>query len=85
MSKIYDFEWDQAPMEMLEMGYEVYLNRLFEALTEDEYPKGDATESGHSFCGCDSCCTRETLAYLIPRILDLHEQGYIRKTEAADV
>jgi hypothetical protein len=86
MSKIDEWEWDNHPAELLEMGYEVYLERLFESLivTEDAEGEGDViepmdTESGTYFCGCDTCCTRETLAFLLPRILDLYEQGYIRK------
>lgn len=79
MSDLAHWEWDTAPMEMLEMGYEVYLNRLFESLLDENTTLATDTESGLAFCGCDTCCTRETLSYLIPRILDLHEQGYIRR------
>ena len=82
MTQISDWYWDQAPMEMLEMGYEVYLNELFSTLVDSEDgPFVIDTQSGVEFCGCDTCCTRETLAYLLPRILDLHEQGYIRRHE----
>lgn len=87
---IQKFDWDQHPIEMLELEYENYLNLLFETLIvnenledgEDPLPE-PPTESGTDFCGCDICCTRETMAFLMPRFITLYEQGYIRKLDAS--
>lgn len=81
MSDVSDYEWDTAPLEMLEMGYEDYLNRLFEAMNDDDADMSTIAVTGMDFCGCDTCCTRETFAYLMPKFIDLHKQGYIRAKE----
>lgn len=84
MSYASDYEWDQGPMEMVEIGYEDYLNSLFEQVNDDGTEEIADTESGMSFCGCDTCCTRETFAYLMPKFIELFEQGYIRKAQPDD-
>jgi hypothetical protein len=69
-------------MEMLEIEFEAYMEELFAGIiNEDEV---DETLSGYGFCGCDTCATRETFAFLLPRLLDLYEQGYIRPYEGSD-
>ena len=86
MSNVNDYDWDQGPLEMLELEYETYLERLFETMIvndnleiHEEPLPSVPTASGTDFCGCDVCCTRETFAFLMPRFLKLYEQGYIRK------
>ena len=33
-----------------------------------------ATVTDAPFCGCDICMTRETLAFLLPKIIDLYKR-----------
>lgn len=73
---------DQEWAEELERGVETYTDMLFEAL----YPMGDDSEvtetiSGEPFCGCNRCFWRETLFYIVPKLLRGYEEGKIQLEE----
>lgn len=70
------FDWDQEAMEFLELKYEQYISDLFVSMDD---PDPMQSETGLLFCGCETCFTRETFAYLMPRFIDLFEQGLISK------
>jgi hypothetical protein len=68
--------------EELERGVETYTDMLFEAI----YPEGadeEVTEtlSGEPFCGCNRCFWRETLFYIVPKLLHGYEEGKIELEE----
>jgi hypothetical protein len=46
--------------------------------TEDEITE---TLSGEPFCGCAQCFWRETLFYLVPRLLEGYEAGKVELFE----
>lgn len=73
---------DQAWAEELERGVEAYTDMLFEAVypggSEDEV---DETLSGEPFCGCNRCFWRETLFYIVPKLLRGYEEGKIQLEE----
>lgn len=80
--EILDHEW----AEDLQRGLEEYMFTLYEAVYFDqdagdhgpeneEYDPLIETESGIAFCGCNTCETREMLAYATPRIID----GYLTR------
>lgn len=77
-----EYVWDKVPMELLELEYADYLLRLYTAVEEGD-PEGGAevpdTESGVPFCGCETCLQRETFAFLMPRFINLYEDGHIRR------
>jgi hypothetical protein len=52
----------------LEQGLNAYMASL-----HDEEPA--PTLSGEPFCGCETCHTREILAFVVPRVLFAQEQG----------
>jgi hypothetical protein len=70
---------DQAWAHDLEKGVESYTDMLLEALWDgnDEDVPETETLSGESFCGCSECFWRETLFYLVPRLLKGYEEGKI--------
>ena len=68
---------DEAWAHDLEKGVEDYTDMLFEAVwegTEDVIPE---TLSGELFCGCSSCFWRETLFFLVPKLIVGYEEGKI--------
>lgn len=67
---------DQAWAHELEKGVEEYTDMLFEASISEEEVLSE-TLSKELFCGCSSCFWRETLFYLVPRIIEGYEQGKI--------
>jgi hypothetical protein len=67
---------DQAWAHDLEKGVEEYTDMLFEASMAEEEVLSE-TLSNELFCGCSSCFWRETLFYLVPRIIEGYEQGKI--------
>ncbi len=67
---------DQAWAHELEKGVEEYTDSLFDASMEEEEVLSE-TLSNELFCGCSSCFWRETLFYLVPRIIEGYEQGKI--------
>lgn len=70
------WEWEPEPLWKVETGLTAYLDQLTAAVYDGEdYLM--ATESGLPFCGCSTCTTREIMAWLVPRISELHEQGKI--------
>ena len=73
---------DQNWAEELERGVEAYTDMLFEAVypggSEDEV---DETLSGEPFCGCNRCFWRETLFYIVPKLLRGYEEGKIQLEE----
>jgi hypothetical protein len=75
----YSEEWSQE----LERGYESYMFSLLDGIDDEE--DEIKTISGEPFCGCDTCMTRETLTYLIPRILDAHEKGLVVRSTLRSV
>lgn len=73
---------DQDWAEELERGVEAYTDMLFEAI----YSMGDEEEitetvSGEPFCGCNRCFWRETLFYIVPKLLRGYEEGKIQLEE----
>lgn len=76
MSSINDFEWDEEPMKKIEQQYEEMQWVLFNILHESS---DDETPSGLAYCGCETCFTRETLATLMPGLLDAYDAGHIRR------
>lgn len=70
---------DQEWAVELEKGVEAYTDMLLEAVmfgSETEEEIGD-TLSGEPFCGCSQCFWRETLFYIVPRVLEGQQQGKI--------
>jgi hypothetical protein len=72
---------DEAWAQDLEKGVEDYTDMLFEAVwdgTEEIVPE---TLSGEPFCGCSSCFWRETLFFLVPKIIKGYEDGKLELEE----
>lgn len=72
---------DEAWAHDLEKGVEDYTDMLFEAVwdgTEEVVPE---TLSGEPFCGCSSCFWRETLFFLVPKIIKGYEEGKLELEE----
>lgn len=73
---------DSGWAEELERGVEDYTDMLFEAIypegTEDEITE---TLSGEPFCGCNRCFWRETLFYIVPKLLRGYKEGKIELEE----
>lgn len=82
MSKIHDYEWDEKPLADIETDLVFYFDDLFDAVADGKNVDEFVTESGDHFCGCETCYTRETLAFLIPRIIDAWELKQIRLQDA---
>jgi hypothetical protein len=72
---------DQAWAHDLEKGVEVYTDMLFEAIYEGTEDTVEETLSGEMFCGCSACFWRETLFYLVPRLLKGYEAGKVELLE----
>ena len=68
-----DEEWGKE----LEKGVEDYTDMLFEAVWEGADDQINETLSKQPFCGCSACFWRETLFYLVPRIIAGYEDGKI--------
>lgn len=72
---------DEAWAHDLEKGVEDYTDMLFEAVwdgTEEVVPE---TLSGEPFCGCSSCFWRETLFFLVPKIIKGYKEGKLELEE----
>jgi hypothetical protein len=79
MKKMLDFEiMDTGWARDLELEYTEYINACFESIEEDEH---FATLSGEPFCGCETCCSREQLCFLTPRIIKAYNDGKVVLTE----
>ena len=72
---------DQDWAEELERGVEAYTDMLFEAIYEGTEEEISETVSGEPFCGCNRCFWRETLIYLVPKLLKGHQEGKIELEE----
>lgn len=93
MSKLKYVHNDTEYVEAMERGLDNYLGSLWEALErEEENPPilnetdetqytDDISLTGLSFCGCDTCIQRETLAYLLPLIIDGYNAGKFELNE----
>jgi hypothetical protein len=68
---------DQEWAEELERGIEAYTDMLFEAIYEGTEDEITETISGEPFCGCSRCFWRETLFYVVPKLLRGYEEGKI--------
>jgi hypothetical protein len=68
---------DQEWAEELERGIEAYTDMLFEAIYEGTEDEITETLSGEPFCGCSRCFWRETLFYVVPKLLRGYEEGKI--------
>jgi len=72
---------DQEWAEELERGVEAYTDMLFEAIYEGTEEELTETLSGEPFCGCNRCFWRETLFYVVPKLLKGYEEGKIELEE----
>ena len=65
----------------LEKAVEGYTDMLFEAVWDGTDDVVDETLSGQPFCGCSSCFWRETLFFLVPKLIRGYEDGKIELEE----
>lgn len=70
----YEIE-DQAWSSELQAGLSEYIDHLLYGIDEPE--EEIDTLSGQPFCGCDVCYWRETLFYVVPKVLDGYLSGKI--------
>lgn len=71
------FVHDQVWARELEFAVENYTEDLLNRVFEGEDEEITDTESGEPFCGCNRCFWRETLVFLVPRLLEGHVKGKI--------
>ena len=74
---IHDEEWARG----IEKGVEEYTDMLFEAVFEGTEDEITETLSGEPFCGCSQCFWRETLFFIVPKLLKGYEEGKITLEE----
>lgn len=72
---------DQDWAHELEKGVEDYTDMLMDAVYEGTDDEISETISGEPFCGCAQCFWRETLFYLVPRLLEGYEAGKVELLE----
>ena len=72
---------DQEWAEELERGVEDYTDMLYEAIYEGTEEEIGETLSGEPFCGCNRCFWRETLFFIVPKLLKGYEEGKIELEE----
>jgi hypothetical protein len=72
---------DQDWAHTLEKGVEDYTDMLMDAVYEGTEDEITETISGEPFCGCAQCFWRETLFYLVPRLLEGYEEGKVELLE----
>ena len=80
-----DVDW----MIGIERGLSEYLDNLWEAFDNDDYYDNEESAqvmdnvslTGVYFCGCDDCVKRETIAYLLPRLVDGFKAGKLEDNE----
>ena len=72
---------DHVWAEELERGIEAYTDMLFEAIFEGTEDEITETLSGEPFCGCSQCFWRETLFFIVPKLLKGYEEGKITLEE----
>lgn len=67
----FNSEW----VEGLELQFHQYMDQMMRAVYEDDDTYEGA--SSQPFCGCETCVTREILAFLLPRIGRGFDSGFI--------
>lgn len=67
---------DESWAKELENGILQYTDSLIESAFEEDAPEVP-TLSGEPFCGCDTCFWRETLFYVVPRIIEGYKAGKV--------
>ena len=72
---------DQDWAHELEKGVETYTDMLMDAVYEGSDDEITETISGEPFCGCSQCFWRETLFYLVPRLLEGYNEGKVELLE----
>jgi len=72
---------DQAWAHEIEKGVEDYTDMLFEAIWEGSDDVIVETLSKEPFCGCSACFWRETLYYLVPKIIKGYKEGKLTVEE----
>jgi len=72
---------DEAWAHDLEKGVENYTDMLFEAVWDGTEDTVAETLSNEPFCGCSACFWRETLFYLVPKIIRGYEEGKVELEE----
>ena len=68
---------DEGWAQDLERGVESYTDMLFEAVWSEEEGEVTETLSGQPFCGCSQCFWRETLFFVVPKIIKGFEEGKV--------
>jgi hypothetical protein len=86
MSKMKYVHNDYNYMVEVERGLGEYLETLWTAFDEenhdvDSVETAEVTLTGIFFCGCDDCVRRETIAYLLPKIVDGFKAGKFEDNE----
>ena len=82
MSTIDDYDWDETEMALVENEFTVWSEDLIDSIMSDTDDFATVTDA--PFCGCEICMTRETIAFLMPRILDLYIAGHIKLATTQD-
>ena len=75
--EIVDVDWAKE----LERDYAEYLFACFESIEEDEH---FVAITGEPFCGCETCCSREQISFLTPRIIMAYNKGQIVLTDGGN-
>lgn len=75
MTKLEDWTWDEPILTEVQERLEEYIYLLHDKVELGEDPN---TASGWDFDGCSACEARESMAFLMPRFLDLYIAGHIR-------
>lgn len=72
----FNSEW----VEALEIQFNQYMDAMMTATYEQSVWEG---ASAQPFCGCETCITREILAFLVPRIARGFDSGFLAKAAAS--
>lgn len=80
MSKLKYVHTDTKYVENMEKGLDEYLSLLWRTVDEEDYSE-DFTLTGNVFCGCETCVIRETVAYLLPFIIEGYDLGKFELNE----
>lgn len=57
-------------------GVQQYTDALYDAVYDGEEDTVE-TITGYTFCGCEDCFWRETLTYLVPKIIAGYREGKV--------
>ena len=66
---------DPAWAEALETSLSEYIADCYDSVYDDD--EDFETISGQPFCGCSTCDSRETIMFLIPRIIYAYKEGIL--------